>query len=90
MCEVGLAKRNGDILINGAKIDLIKFNTEEAERHYNYPYNALEEAVVNAVFHKSYREAEPVEIRVYVDCIQIINYPGPANRNTNDLKRIKK
>ena len=50
----------------------------EADRFYNYPYNALEEAVVNAVFHKSYSDQEPVEIRVYVDCIKIINYPGPA------------
>ena len=50
----------------------------EAERFYNYPYNALEEALVNAVFHKSYREPEPVEIRIYVDSIQIINYPGLA------------
>lgn len=44
----------------------------------DYPYNALEEAVVNAVFHKSYREPEPVEIRIYVDRIMIINYPGLA------------
>ena len=50
----------------------------EAVRFYNYPYNALEEALVNAVFHKSYREAEPVEIRIYVDSIQILNYPGLA------------
>lgn len=48
----------------------------EAVRFFNYPYNALEEAIVNAVFHKSYREAEPVEIRIYVDKIIIINYPG--------------
>lgn len=48
----------------------------EAVRFYNYPYNALEEALVNAIFHKSYREAEPVEIRIYVDSIQILNYPG--------------
>lgn len=53
-------------------------NRAEADRFFNYPYNALEEAIVNAVFHKSYREQEPVEIRVYVDCIRIINYPGPA------------
>ena len=50
----------------------------EAERFYNYPYNALEEALVNAVFHKSYLEPEPVEIRIYVDNIQILNYPGLA------------
>lgn len=34
--------------------------------------------MVNAVFHKSYREPEPVEIRIYVDSIQILNYPGLA------------
>lgn len=50
----------------------------EAERFYNYPYNAIEEALLNAVFHKSYLEPEPVEIRIYVDSIQILNYPGLA------------
>ncbi len=50
----------------------------EAVRFYNYPYNALEEVLVNAIFHKSYREPEPVEIRIYVDSIQILNYPGLA------------
>jgi len=49
----------------------------EANRFFNYPYDALEEALVNAVFHKSYRIQEPVEIRIYVDRIKIINYPGP-------------
>ncbi len=34
--------------------------------------------MVNAVFHKSYREPEPVEIRIYVDRIMVINYPGLA------------
>lgn len=111
-----------DKLIPGALINLVKFNTEEAEasrdfvektftgpiwkqvkdalgyiqtnvlegkvekienqaesvRFYNYPYNALEEAIVNAVFHKSYRDDSPVEIRIYTNQILIINYPGPA------------
>lgn len=111
-----------DKLIPGAQINLVKFNTSEAEasrdfvektftgpiwkqvkdaldyidtnviegkvvkianqaesvKYYNYPYNALEEAVVNAVFHKSYRDDSPVEIRIYVDEIVILNYPGPA------------
>lgn len=58
---------------------VVKVNGKaESERFFNYPYNALEEALVNAVFHKSYREAEPVEIRIYVDSIQILNYPGLA------------
>jgi len=32
---------------------------------------------VNAVFHKSYQIREPVEVRIYIDCIIIINHPGP-------------
>lgn len=47
----------------------------ESVRHFNYPYNALEEAIVNAVFHKSYREDVPVDVRVYYDEIVIINFP---------------
>ena len=49
----------------------------EANRFYSYPYEAIEEAVVNAVFHKSYQIREPVEVRIYIDCIIIINHPGP-------------
>ena len=60
----------------------------EADRFYNYPYSALEEALVNAVFHKSYRIQEPVEIRIYLDCIKIINYPGPDKYiDMDDLKK---
>ncbi len=49
----------------------------EADRFFNFPYNALEEAVVNAVLHKNYKEDVPVEIRIYLDQIQVINFPGP-------------
>ena len=52
-------------------------NQEKSVKCVNYPYNALEEAIVNAVFHKSYREDVPVEVRVYIDRIMIINFPGP-------------
>ena len=45
-------------------------NRAEADRFFNYPYSALEEMLVNAVFHKSYRIQEPVEIRIYIDCIK--------------------
>ena len=51
----------------------------EADRFFNYPYNALEEALVNAVLHKNYKEDVPVEIRIYIDQIQIINFPGPEH-----------
>ena len=50
----------------------------EAVRFYNYPYEALEEAVANAVFHKSYEKASPIEINIRPDCIEILSFPGPV------------
>lgn len=49
----------------------------EADRFFNYPYPAVEEALVNAVYHRSYKEREPIEVRVLPDHITITSYPGP-------------
>lgn len=49
----------------------------EADRFFNYPYAAIEEALVNAVYHRSYEEREPIEVRVLPDHITIASYPGP-------------
>jgi ATP-dependent DNA helicase RecG len=49
----------------------------DAERFFNYPFAAFEEAIVNAVYHRSYEIREPIEIRVNPDCIEILSYPGP-------------
>ena len=49
----------------------------EAMRVWNYPYAALEEVVVNSLFHRDYQVREPVEIRIYPDSITILNYGGP-------------
>lgn len=43
----------------------------------NYPYNAIEEAISNAVYHKSYADEKPIEIQVLPDRIEILSYPGP-------------
>lgn len=43
----------------------------------NYPYNAIEEAICNAVYHKSYADEKPIEIQVLPDRIEILSYPGP-------------
>lgn len=32
--------------------------------------------LVNAVLHKNYKEDVPGEVRIYLDQIQIINFPG--------------
>jgi ATP-dependent DNA helicase RecG len=49
----------------------------EAIRFFNYPYQAIEEAIVNAVYHKSYERPNPVEIQILDDKIEILNFPGP-------------
>jgi ATP-dependent DNA helicase RecG len=49
----------------------------EAVRFYNYPYQAIEEALVNAVYHKSYERPNPVEIQILDNKVEILNFPGP-------------
>ena len=48
----------------------------EADRYFNYPYAALEEALSNAVYHKGYDSREPIEVRVLPDRIEILSHPG--------------
>ena len=48
----------------------------EANRFVSYPYETLEEAVVNAFYHRDYMCYEPVHIEIEPDCIRIISYPG--------------
>lgn len=53
----------------------------ESLRFVNYPYQALEEATVNALYHRSYENPAPNEIRIYKSGnerrIEILSYPGP-------------
>lgn len=49
----------------------------EATRVWNFPYAAVEEALVNAVYHRSYEEREPVEVRISGDELAILSFPGP-------------
>jgi ATP-dependent DNA helicase RecG len=54
----------------------------------NYPYNAIEEVISNAVYHKSYAEEKPIEIQVLPDRIEVLSYPGPLPPITNaDLQQ---
>jgi len=54
----------------------------EADRFFKVPYSALEEAVVNAVYHRSYEIREPIEVRVLPDVITVSSYPG-LDRSVN-------
>ena len=49
----------------------------EADRIWNFPYAAVEEAVVNAVYHRSYEIREPIEVRINPDEFLVLSYPGP-------------
>ena len=52
-------------------------NVPESIRFFNYPIQALEEAIVNALYHRDYQQYEPVEISVEPDGIHILSIPGP-------------
>ena len=49
----------------------------ESDRFYNYPYDALEEALCNAVYHRGYDNDSTIEVRNYPSRIDIISFPGP-------------
>lgn len=49
----------------------------ESIRYYNFPYQALEEAVSNALYHRDYQEYEPVEITIEPEEITVVSYAGP-------------
>jgi ATP-dependent DNA helicase RecG len=49
----------------------------EATRVFNYPFDAIEEALANTVYHRSYEDDSPIEIRIFPSRIEIISYPGP-------------
>ncbi len=60
----------------------------EAKRFYNYPYLAIEEALANAIYHKSYEIREPIEVNIRLDCIEILSHAGPMPPLTqDDLKK---
>ncbi len=62
----------------------------EALRYFNYPYRALEEALANAVYHKSYEERSPIEVNVRLDRIEILSFPGPVPPvNNKQLKQAR-
>ena len=46
----------------------------------SYPVPALREALVNAIYHRSYRPEvmEPTKVCLYPDRMEVISYPGPV------------
>jgi len=50
----------------------------EANRFYNFPFEAVEEALANAVYHKGYDQQDPIEVQIFPDKIVILSFPGPV------------
>jgi ATP-dependent DNA helicase RecG len=48
----------------------------EADNFANYPLEAIEEALSNAVYHKDYELPNPIEVRILPESIEIISYSG--------------
>ncbi|SET06084.1 RNA-binding domain-containing protein [Thorsellia anophelis] len=63
---------------NYLKQIIIKHNDRaESSRYWNFPFSAIEEAVVNAIYHRSYEIREPVEIRIDQTELVVLSFPGP-------------
>lgn len=63
----------------------------EAVHILKYPFEAIEEAIVNAFYHRSYELDNPIEINIWPDKIEILSYPGPlppVNSTMLQKKRI--
>lgn len=65
--------------LNSFSTSMIKKIPGRAEAHKTvaFPYEAMEEALVNAVYHRSYEIPEPIKVYLYPDRMEIISYPGP-------------
>ena len=65
------------IKTNVIKTKVVKYkDREKADRFLNYPYDAIEEALANAVYHKNYELLDPIEVRILPTAIEIISYNG--------------
>ncbi len=63
---------------------IFKLNGQaEAIRVKSYSYEALEEFISNAIYHKSYQLYEPITIRIEKEQIEITSIPGP-DRSISD------
>jgi len=81
----------GFIQRNYLKEIVVKYpDRAEAERFWNFPYAAVEEAIVNAVYHRSYEEREPIEVRIGTEDLVVLSFPGPDRSiKMEDLRKGK-
>jgi ATP-dependent DNA helicase RecG len=80
-----------EIVIDAIKKHLnVRFEIKGIQREdiWDYPIEALREAVINALIHKDYSSTAEIQIRIYDDRIWIWNPGGlPPQLTVEDLKR---
>ena len=59
-------------------------NSELAVRAFNWPYPAVEEALSNAVYHRSYQIHEPITVTITPEKMEILSLPGPDRSITDE------
>ncbi|WP_343608352.1 RNA-binding domain-containing protein [Chryseobacterium oranimense] len=74
-------------ILNFFKSNIIKKQTTkiafeaEADTYDNYPFQALEEVIVNSLYHRSFEDPEPNQIRIFNvgerRRIEVSSFPGP-------------
>ncbi|MDR2266770.1 MAG: putative DNA binding domain-containing protein [Christensenellaceae bacterium] len=63
---------------------------EDVVRVWNYPYQCIQEILVNAVYHKGYNIPEPITVTVLPDKMEITSCPGPdMSISEEDIKSNK-
>ena len=79
-------EKTTDLLLTKYTKALISYEGLTRVETYEYPKDALREALLNAVAHKDYTGPYPIQISVYADKIMIWNYGRlPENWTVEDL-----
>ena len=80
------AEKTMDLLLTKYTKALISYEGLSRVETYEYPEDALREALLNAITHKDYSGCVPIQISVYSDKIMIWNEGQlPENWTANDL-----
>lgn len=61
----------------------------QAQEYFNYPIKAIEEAIINAEYHRCTKDMTPIEVRVMPKGIEIISWPGPMPPLDNQKLKLK-
>lgn len=56
----------------------------ESMRIWNYPFQAVQEILANAIYHKSYQIHEPITVRITNEELEITSHPG-FDRSIQDI-----